>query len=179
MSDNAQSCITNQQSGGRRRSFAGPYYSRGHIQAIVDSRKSNCPVPSMVRGRTVSGQATARNTTHSNQPRLLFLTICLLYGRMEYGKEDNVREDESIAVDPFGVLWVESHELVEQDVGHRGHAHGSTRVARVGLSRSIDLKNERESAIDAIERLVGGGVEGKRSMAGHCDRLRGNLRTGG
>jgi hypothetical protein len=52
-----------------------------------------------------------------------------------------VREDKSVAVDPVRVLGVESHELVPHDVGHRGHAHGGTRVARVGLVCGIDLQN--------------------------------------
>jgi hypothetical protein len=50
-----------------------------------------------------------------------------------------VRENESVAVDPFGVLGVESHKLVEDNVGHRSHAHGGTRVAGVGLESGIDL----------------------------------------
>lgn len=64
-----------------------------------------------------------------------------------------VRENKAIAVDPFGVLWVESHELVEQDVGHRGHAHGRARMARVGLECGIDLWIDLESAI-ALPYLV-------------------------
>lgn len=50
-----------------------------------------------------------------------------------------VGEDEAVAVEPLGVLRVEGHELVEQDVGDRSHAHGRTGVARVGLERGIDL----------------------------------------
>ena len=51
-----------------------------------------------------------------------------------------VREDKSVAVDPFGVLGVESHELVEHDVGNRGHAHRGTRMAGVCLECGIDLQ---------------------------------------
>ena len=68
---------------------------------------------------------------------------------MKWGNE---REDKSIAVDPFGVLGIESHELVEKNVGHRGHAHRGARMAGVGLSRGIDLEDERESAIEANRR---------------------------
>ena len=39
-----------------------------------------------------------------------------------------VREDKTIAVQPLRVLGVEGHELVEQDVGYRGHAHRGTWV---------------------------------------------------
>jgi hypothetical protein len=50
-----------------------------------------------------------------------------------------VRKDETIAVDPIGVLGVESHELVPDNVSHRGHAHRGARVARVGRESGIDL----------------------------------------
>jgi hypothetical protein len=63
----------------------------------------------------------------------------------ENGKD--VREDETIAVEPVGVLGVEGHELVEKDVGHRGHAHGGARVARVGSSRGIDLENDQSQQL--------------------------------
>jgi hypothetical protein len=64
--------------------------------------------------------------------------------------EKYVREDESVAVDPFGVLGVESHELVPHDVGHRSHAHGGTRMARVCLERGIDLSRKQRLAIDSL-----------------------------
>ncbi len=34
----------------------------------------------------------------------------------------NLREDETIAVQPRGVLGVEAHELVEENVGNGSHA---------------------------------------------------------
>ena len=52
-----------------------------------------------------------------------------------------VGKDEAVTVEPLWVLWVEGHELVEQDVGHWGHSHGRTRVARVGGERGIDLED--------------------------------------
>lgn len=52
----------------------------------------------------------------------------------------HIRENESITVDPVGVLGVEAHELVEQNVSHWGHTHGGTRVARVGLGGGINLE---------------------------------------
>jgi len=51
----------------------------------------------------------------------------------------NVREDETIAVEPFRVLRVESHELVEKNVGNWCHTHRGTGVTGVGLEGSIDL----------------------------------------
>jgi hypothetical protein len=51
----------------------------------------------------------------------------------------HVRENETITVGPVGVLGVEVHELVEQNVGDGGHAHGGTGVARVGLGGGINL----------------------------------------
>ena len=41
----------------------------------------------------------------------------------------DLRENESISVDPVRIRRVEAHEFVEHDMGHWGHAHGRTRVA--------------------------------------------------
>ena len=82
------------------------------------------------------------------------------------GSEGGLREDESIPVDPLGVLGVESHEPIEKDVGDGCHAprcrsaqsafrdrrhrsssmrglHRGTRVARVGVEGGIGLDTER------------------------------------
>lgn len=56
-------------------------------------------------------------------------------------KRGVLRENEAVAVDPVWVLWVELHELVEEDVSDWGHTHGRTRVTRVGLEGRIDLLN--------------------------------------
>jgi hypothetical protein len=40
-------------------------------------------------------------------------------------KRQNSRENETIPVQPLGVLGVELHELVEEDVGNRCHAPGN------------------------------------------------------
>lgn len=48
------------------------------------------------------------------------------------------REDESIAVQPLGVLGVEVHELVEENVGNRSH------TPRGALSANL-LKDDCES----------------------------------
>lgn len=50
-----------------------------------------------------------------------------------------VGQDETISVGPVGVLGVELHELVEEDVGSRRQAHGRTRMAGVCLGGGIDL----------------------------------------
>jgi len=62
-------------------------------------------------------------------------------------KQEDVRENETIAVNPFGVLGVEGHELVKKNVGHRGHAHRGTWMARVGFDGGIDLRKGLWSAI--------------------------------
>jgi hypothetical protein len=45
----------------------------------------------------------------------------------------DLREDEAVSVDPAGVLWVEGHEFVEEDVGGRRQAHRGARMAGVGF----------------------------------------------
>lgn len=62
-------------------------------------------------------------------------------------QERHLRENETITVDPVGVLGVEVHELVEQNVGDGGHAHRGTRVARVSLGGGINLE-------ESVSRLV-------------------------
>lgn len=51
----------------------------------------------------------------------------------------DLREDETISVDPGRILWVEGHELIEENVRNRSHTHGRTWVAGVRLRRGIDL----------------------------------------
>lgn len=58
-----------------------------------------------------------------------------------------LREHEAISVDPLRVLRVEPHELVEEDVGDRGHTHRRTGVAGVGLERGIDLQSPMLSVV--------------------------------
>jgi hypothetical protein len=52
-----------------------------------------------------------------------------------------VREDESVTVVPLGVLGVEPHEPVPEDVCDRSHAHRGTGVAGVGIGRGIGSQN--------------------------------------
>ena len=58
----------------------------------------------------------------------------------------HVRENETITVDPVGVLGVEVHELVEQNVGHGGHTHRGTGVTGVGLGGGINLERDVRNA---------------------------------
>lgn len=51
----------------------------------------------------------------------------------------DLRKNKSVSVNPLGILGVECHEFVEQDVGHWGHAHRGAGVAGVGLESGIDL----------------------------------------
>lgn len=60
--------------------------------------------------------------------------------------EQDIRENKTVPVNPVGVLGVEVHELVEQDVGDRGHAHRGTGVTRVGLGGGINLETASASS---------------------------------
>lgn len=51
-----------------------------------------------------------------------------------------VRKHKAISVEPAGILRVEGHELVEENMGHWGHAHGCARMAGVRLKGGIDLE---------------------------------------
>lgn len=66
----------------------------------------------------------------------------------------DIRENKTIPVSPVGVLGVEVHELVEEDVGDGGHAHRGTGVAGVGLEGGID----REGTDGVDGQLVNLGV---------------------
>ena len=58
------------------------------------------------------------------------------------------REHESIPINPIGVLWVEAHAFVEEDMGNRSHAHRRTGMPGVAFGCSIDLEDDSELAID-------------------------------
>lgn len=62
-------------------------------------------------------------------------------------EEWNIRKNESVPVSPARVLGVEVHELVEQDVGHRGHTHRGTGVTGVSLGGGIDLMGQCQSIV--------------------------------
>jgi hypothetical protein len=52
----------------------------------------------------------------------------------------DLREDESVSIQPVWVLWVEGHGFVEQDVSDRSHAHGGARMAGIRCKGGIDLE---------------------------------------
>jgi hypothetical protein len=60
-----------------------------------------------------------------------------------------VGQNEAVTVEPVGVLGVELHELVEENVGNGSHAHGSTGVSRVTVEGSIGRQHT-----DAVDGLL-------------------------
>ncbi len=80
--------------------------------------------------------------------------VCPLLNR-EYPRRErwlDLREDESIAIEPVGVLGVEGHELVEEHMGGRCHAHRGTWVTRVGLEGGIDLYKSRSVSPHSLKK---------------------------
>ena len=65
------------------------------------------------------------------------------FTRKSCGRKTNLRQDETITIDPIWVLGVEGHELVEQDMGNGCHAHGSSGMTGVGFEGGIDLGEEQ------------------------------------
>jgi hypothetical protein len=70
--------------------------------------------------------------------------------------EVDLRENESVSVEPVGVLGVEGHELVEKNVSNRGHAHRGTGVTRVGFGGRIDLEEHLMSVRFIIDYPLAG-----------------------
>ena len=75
---------------------------------------------------------------------------------------------EAVTVEPVGVLGVVLHDLVVENMSHRGTAHGKTRVTRIGLLYGIDgqesdcvygLLNQR-SLGSLVKGLNGGSSNG-------------------
>ena len=58
-------------------------------------------------------------------------------------RKSDLRQDETITIDPVWVLGVEIHELIEQDMGNGCHAHGSSGMTGVGFEGGIDLDEEQ------------------------------------
>ncbi len=53
--------------------------------------------------------------------------------------ENDLREYESISIEPIRILRVEAHELVEEDVGNRRHTHRGAGMPGIGFEGGIDL----------------------------------------
>ena len=95
---------------------------------------------------------------------LSWLVLCtsLLALRWQQGRNRrDLREHETISVEPVWVLWVKGHEFVEENVGDRRHAHRGTGMTGVGIEGGIDLmSNDGQSdngsvADGAMERTLG------------------------
>ena len=77
-------------------------------------------------------------------------------------------QDETIAVEPLGVLRVVRHSLAEDDIAHRGAAHRKTRVTGVGLVDGVDGQ-ETHGVNRIVDRVLGdarGGGDGGRADDG-------------
>lgn len=108
---------------------------------------------------------------------------CVIIAEISEGARKNVRENKTVTVDPVGVLGIEGHELVKENMSYRCHAHRRTGVARVGRERGIDLYRGRWSVIGSAEdegnrRRVHGRVERKTAIAGQACRHGGVIGKG-
>ena len=65
------------------------------------------------------------------------------FTRISCSRRFDLRQDETITIDPVWVLGVEGHELVEQDMGNGCHAHRSSGMTGVGFEGGIDLGEEQ------------------------------------
>lgn len=61
----------------------------------------------------------------------------------------DLRKNKTISIQPIRILWVEVHEFVEKDVGHRCHPHGGAGMPWIGLTSGIDLDDELRLALDS------------------------------
>lgn len=64
-------------------------------------------------------------------------------GVLEHGAVARAQH-EAIPVGPLGVLGVDIHEVLPDDVGHGGAAHGQPRVARLGLKWKRGSKDSED-----------------------------------
>ena len=63
-------------------------------------------------------------------------------------------QDETIAVEPLGVLRVVRHRLAEDDIAHRRASHRKARVTGVGLVDGVDGQ-ESHGVNRIIDRFLG------------------------
>jgi hypothetical protein len=61
----------------------------------------------------------------------------------------DLREDKSISIQPIGILGIEGHALVEENMGRRSQSHGCAGMAGIGLEGGIDLCNEDTISVKA------------------------------
>lgn len=87
-------------------------------------------------------------------------------------KRTNLRENEAITVQPFGVLGVELHELVEKDVGNRCHAPVCEVLSATVLSTLFMVLcahfSHPQKAGDATTNKRGRNVHGRTGVTGVC-----------
>lgn len=71
------------------------------------------------------------------------LRLAISFVQMSYFQMktwNHSRKNETVAVDPFGVLGVEFHEVVEENMRSRCHSHWSARMTRVCVESGVDRK---------------------------------------
>lgn len=61
----------------------------------------------------------------------------------------DLRQDETITIDPIRVLGVEAHEFVKHDVGNRCHTHGGSGMTGISFEGGIDLCEEEFISISS------------------------------
>jgi hypothetical protein len=91
-------------------------------------------------GVAVLGMARGPAPDLAEAPQLLERHV-LVARQVEQAVEQHravaVREDEAVAVDPVRVGGVEPHEVLEQDGGDVGHAHGRAGMPALGLLHGV------------------------------------------
>jgi hypothetical protein len=63
----------------------------------------------------------------------------------------DVREHESIPVNPLWVLGIEGHKFVEEDMSSGSQAHGRSGMTGVCFERCINLEQRTQLVIECIE----------------------------
>ena len=58
------------------------------------------------------------------------------------------RENETVTVEPSGILGIVPHDLIVENVTHWSTPHGETRVTRVGLLNSIN--GQKPNGVDGF-----------------------------
>lgn len=89
----------------------------------------------------------------------------------------SIGEHKAITVDPVGILGIEGHKLVEEDVGSWRKTHWSTRMPRVAPGDHVGLRqlataSGKEEEADGLYREDADGVDGSPVIlrVAHCGR---------
>ena len=87
---------------------------------------------------------------------------------VSFVRGDDLREDESVTIEPVWVLWVEAHELIEKYMSDRSHTHGGPGVTGIRCEGSIDLFiGVRKSVEDSSCSHSSRALEGMPSVKEH------------